>query len=88
MSLDWVERTKEHFGGRKPVHFTHYEHCDECLEHDQTLLNCDVDSIGLEALGNPGWDPLCFCTEEGFRYYMPALVRLLKTAKRWQGTKS
>jgi hypothetical protein len=30
----------------------------------------------VEQLGNPGWDPLCFCSEEGFIYYMPALVRL------------
>jgi hypothetical protein len=27
-------------------------------------------------LGNPGWDPLCFADEPGFRYYFSAMVRL------------
>lgn len=27
-------------------------------------------------LGNPGWDPMCFCSAEGMTYYFPALVRL------------
>ena len=40
------------------------------------LVSNDVDSIGLDELGNPGWDPICFCTSEGFLYYMPALIRL------------
>ena len=60
----------------KPDHFTDYRHCCECAEHDQTLLASDIDSIGLEQLGNPGWDPLCFSSPEGMIYYMPALVRL------------
>jgi hypothetical protein len=40
------------------------------------LVTADVDSIGLEQLGNPGWDPLCFASVEGLVYYMPALIRL------------
>jgi hypothetical protein len=40
------------------------------------LLSYDVDSIGIEQLGNPGWDPLCFVSVEGFLYYLPALIRL------------
>jgi hypothetical protein len=40
------------------------------------LLAYDVNSIGLEQLGNPGWDPLCFTAAEGLLYYMPALIRL------------
>jgi hypothetical protein len=51
-------------------------HCCECAEHDDTLVTADVDSIGLEQLGNPGWDPLCFASVEGLVYYMPALIRL------------
>ena len=36
----------------------------------------------MRELGNPGWDPLCFCSAEGIEYYFPALVRLsLETAK-------
>ena len=60
----------------KPAHFTNYQHCCECAEHDTTLLTADVNSIGLEQLGNPGWDPLCFTSAEGLVYYMPALIRL------------
>ena len=74
--MDWKNQAKQIFDMPKPEHFTNYRHCCECAEHDQTLLSCDVDSIGLAELGNPGWDPLCFCSPEGFIYYMPALVRL------------
>jgi hypothetical protein len=60
----------------KPEHFTNYKHCDECAEHDQTLLSCDRDTLSLAHVGNPGWDPLCFCTPQGKAYYMPSLVKL------------
>jgi hypothetical protein len=40
------------------------------------LFPVNWDSIGIGELGNPGWDPICFCTSEGFLYYMPALIRL------------
>lgn len=74
--IDWKQQAKLIFNMPKPEHFTDYRHCCECAEHDQTLLACDVDSIGLEQLGNPGWDPLCFSSPEGLIYYMPALVRM------------
>ena len=76
MIRDWKQEARRIFSTPKPEHFTDYRHCCECAEHDQTLLACDIDSIGLEQLGNPGWDPLCFCSPEGFIYYMPALIRL------------
>ena len=59
------------------AHFTNYRHCCECAEHDKALLAYDVNSIGVEQLGNPGWDPLCFASSEGFLYYLPALIRLM-----------
>ena len=74
--MDWKQQAKLIFNAPKPEHFTDYRHCCECAEHDQTLLASDVESIGLAELGNPGWDPLCFCSPEGLIYYMPALVRL------------
>jgi len=74
--MDWKQQAKLIFNVPKPDHFTDYQHCCECAEHDQTLLTFDVDSIGLAELGNPGWDPLCFSSAEGLMYYMPALVRL------------
>lgn len=30
----------------------------------------------MEQLGNPGWDPICFSSAEGIKYYFPAMVRL------------
>jgi hypothetical protein len=60
----------------KPAHFTNYRHCCECAEHDETLLAYDVNTIGREQLGNPGWDPVCFVSPEGFLYYLPALIRI------------
>lgn len=76
MTTDWKQQAKLIFSVPKPEHFTDYRHCCECAEHDQTLLAFDVDSIGLEQVGNPGWDPMCFCSPEGMIYYMPALIRL------------
>jgi len=74
--MDWSARAKQVFKLTKPEHFTDYTHCCECEEHDTTLRSCDVDSIGLGELGNPGWDPMCFATAIGKLYYTPALVRL------------
>lgn len=74
--MNWKLRAKRVFDVPKPGHFTNYTHCCECAEHDETLLSFDVDSIGLEQLGNASRDPLCFSSAEGFKYYMPALIRL------------
>jgi hypothetical protein len=74
--MDWKQQAKLIFNVEKPAHFVDYNHCCECAEHDQTLLAADVDSIGLEQLGNPGWDPLCFVSVEGLMYYLPAMIRL------------
>lgn len=60
----------------RPEHFTNYRHCDECYEHDELLRSRDLDSLRIEDVGNPGWDPICFITTEGFGYYFPALARL------------
>ena len=60
----------------RPEHFTDYTHCDECAEHDATLRGHSPESIGIKELGNPGWDPVCFLTDEGFHYYLPGLARL------------
>ena len=74
--MNWIEEAKRIFNIPKPEHFTNYKHCNECAEHDETLLNHSVDSISLLELGNPGWDPVCFCSDEGKKYYMPAFIRL------------
>lgn len=61
---------------QRPEHFTNYTHCEECAEHDQVLRSRDVHSLRIEDVGNPGWDPICFTSPEGFAYYLPALARL------------
>lgn len=60
----------------RPEHFTNYLHCCECAEHDELLSSRDLQSLKLEDVNNAGWDPICFVTEQGFRYYLPSLVRL------------
>ena len=72
----WIDRAKKLFNAPKPEHFTNFNHCPECAEHDQTLLAADIDTIGLDELGNPGWDPICFASPEGKKYYLPAFIRL------------
>ena len=60
----------------KPEHFTEYTHCEECAEHDELLRSRDRSNLQLVDVGNPGWDPLCYTTPEGFAYYFPALARI------------
>ena len=37
----------------------------------------DPINLPLEQLNNPGWDPICFASNEAFAYFMPGLVKLL-----------
>ena len=74
--MDWVKEAKVTFKSERPEHFTNYKHCEECAEHDETLRNADIDTIGLDVLGNPGWDPICFTSVEGKKYFMPSFIRL------------
>lgn len=60
----------------RPSHFTNFTHCDECAEHDQTLMSRDRDTVQRDDLGNIGWDPITFATSHGFAYYFPALARI------------
>lgn len=64
-------------GCPRPEHFTNFKHCEECAEHDQTLLDRDPDSLRIEDVGNPGWEPICYTAPEGFAYYLPGLARLV-----------
>jgi hypothetical protein len=61
---------------RCPEHFTNHTHCEECAEHDEVLRSRDIHTLRVEDVGNPGWDPFCFTSPEGFAYYLPALARL------------
>lgn len=65
----------------RPEHFTNYMHCSECAEHDSTLSAHTPDTVTRDALGHAGWDPITFATDGGFRYYLPALIRMALTGR-------
>jgi hypothetical protein len=77
----------EEFGAEpRPPHFTNFSHCCECAEHNDLLSSRDLSSLRLEDINNAGWDPICFTTSEGFRYFLPALIRLAlesSTSREW-----
>jgi len=60
----------------RPEHFTDFNHCEECLEHDELLRARDRTSLLIEDVGNIGWQPISFCSPQGIAYFMPALARL------------
>ena len=51
--------------------------CEECMEHDQTMQTFQPDSLPLGKLCNPGWDPICFASNQAFVYFLPGLARLV-----------
>lgn len=75
--FDILQRVQHAFAGcRRPEHFTDFTHCEECAEHDELLRSRDIHTLRIEDVGNPGWNPICFISPEGFVYYLPALARL------------
>lgn len=71
-----VGRAREVFAeAPRPRQFTS-RHCDECIDHDETMKSFDNETLTPKVLENPGWDPRCFLTPEAFRYFMPGLVRI------------
>ncbi len=51
--------------------------CGECLEHEAEMQTFTPDNLPLDKLDNPGWDPICFASNEAFAYFMPGLVKLV-----------
>lgn len=51
--------------------------CDECMEHEALMQTFNPDDLPLAQLNNPGWDPICFASNEAFKYLMPGLVKLV-----------
>lgn len=72
----------------RPEHFTDFGHCEECAEHDETLQSRTPETLTVEDVGNPGWDPICFISPDGFAYFLPGLARLAfeDSALGWYGT--
>ena len=72
-----TDKIRKLFSGQhRPDHFTDYTHCEECADHDATLQQYDNTSLPLDKVNNQAWDPVCFLTPEGFRYYYPRLCEL------------
>lgn len=69
----------------KPEHFTDFNHCPECRDHDEVLRGATKDTISREALGSAGWDPMCFVDGHGFAYYFPAMARYALAPELWGG---
>lgn len=67
----------------KPEHFTNFEHCSECKEHDNTLRGAARETIKRENLGGFGWDPIGFSGAEGIAYYFPTLARFALLPHIW-----
>jgi len=74
--MNLVVLAQKIFQTEKPTFFVEPPWDYEGVEHNETLMKSSLETIGLAELGNPGWDPLCFCSEEGMKYFFPALVRL------------
>ena len=51
--------------------------CDECMEHEADMQTFNPDDLPLDRLNNPGWDPICFASDEAFGYFMPGLAKLV-----------
>ena len=62
-------------GVPRPDHFTNFEHCDECRQHDETLRARTVKTLTRRDLGNLGYSPISFCQPPGFAYCFPAIAR-------------
>lgn len=61
----------------RPAHFVRQpNHCEECADHEAVLQATTRESISLAEVGNPGWDPLCYVTDDAFRHLFPGLARL------------
>lgn len=44
----------------RPEHFTNYNHCEECAEHDELLRSRGPGTLQIADMGSPGLDPLCY----------------------------
>jgi hypothetical protein len=51
-------------------------HCDECAEHEDTMRAVTPETVSLDQVGSLAWDPVCYLTDETWRYFMPGFARL------------
>lgn len=46
------------------------------MEHEGVMQMFTAADLPLEKLNNPGWDPICFASDDAFVYLMPGLIKL------------
>jgi hypothetical protein len=51
-------------------------HCDECADHEAVMQGVTPQTVTLNEVGSPGWDPVCFLSDEAFCYFMLGFARL------------
>ena len=72
--IDLLQAVNRAFGeAPRPEHFTNYQHCEECREIDERMCSRDQASLALGDIEN---SVLPLLNSAGYRYYMPAFIRL------------
>lgn len=67
----------EAFGCDRPAQMVRNPgHCDECAEHEGTMQAVTPETVALDQVGSPAWDPVCYLTDEAYRHFMPGFARL------------
>jgi len=67
----------EAFGCERPAQMVRNPgHCDECAEHEVTMQAVTPETVSLDQVSSPAWDPVCYLTDEAWRYFSPGLARL------------
>jgi hypothetical protein len=61
----------------RPDHFTKFDHCPECAEHDESLRDLELNEIGPTQVGHRGYGPISFLTAEALAYCMPRFLEMV-----------
>ena len=61
----------------RPDHFTKFDHCPECAEHDESLRSLGLNEIGPIQVGHSGYGPISFLTAEALAYCMPRFLEMV-----------
>ncbi|MCA6059507.1 hypothetical protein HUF18_06925 [Thalassolituus sp. ST750PaO-4] len=61
----------------RPDHFTKFDHCPECAEHDESLRAVELSAIGATQVGYIGYGPISFLTAEALAYCMPRFLEMV-----------
>lgn len=67
----------------RPADYIDRDHCDECAEHYETLLHLPPAELTKDHVGDGAWDPTCFLTADGFRHYLPGMLRIALADRDW-----